>query len=76
MLRKVFVFRVGFSNCVCLCAGDRITKMSGKDFAKSLIASKKVVVISKSYCPFCVAAKVSVIQSTLLNCHCAFTHSH
>lgn len=33
-------------------------KMSGKDFAKNLIESKKVVVISKGYCPFCISAKV------------------
>ena len=30
---------------------------SGKEFADAKIASKKVVVISKSYCPFCKKAK-------------------
>ena len=30
---------------------------SGKEFADAKIASKKVLVISKSYCPFCKKAK-------------------
>ena len=30
---------------------------SGKEFADGKIASKKVLVISKSYCPFCKKAK-------------------
>merc|ERR1712066_1164075 len=33
------------------------TMGSGKEFADAKIASKKVVVISKSYCPFCKKAK-------------------
>lgn len=32
---------------------------SGKDMVADLIKNKKVVVVSKSYCPFCVKAKVS-----------------
>jgi len=31
--------------------------MAGKELVASLIKSKKVLVISKSYCPFCVKAK-------------------
>lgn len=31
--------------------------MAGKELVSSLLKSKKVLVISKSYCPFCVKAK-------------------
>merc|ERR1712154_403056 len=34
-----------------------VEKMAGKELVSSLLKSKKVLVISKSYCPFCVKAK-------------------
>ena len=43
---------------------NRKFKMSkGKALIDSLLQSKKVVVISKSYCPFCRKAKVSSLKS-------------
>lgn len=46
-------------------SSKRVVNMSGPaaDFVKKAIASDKVVIFSKSYCPYCKTAKeVSLVQ--------------